>query len=80
LPRIGADEETLRELMEATANSKHVENAERMLDVSGVNVGPVRVAVGRTGVALGFSENAVIHLSWLALAAVFVMFRLLRRR
>ena len=66
--------------MEATVNSKHVDNAQRMLDVNGVNVGPVRVALGRTGVAFGFSENALIHVSWLALAAAFVMFRLLRRR
>ena len=66
--------------MEATASSKHVDNAQRMLDASGVNVGPIRLAVGRTGVAFGFSENALIHISWLALAAAFVMFRLLRRR
>ena len=66
--------------MEATANSKHLDNAQRMLDASGVNVGPARVAVGRTGVALGFSESALIHVSWWAIAAALVVFRLLRRR
>ena len=77
---MGSDEETVREAMEATASSEHVDNAQRMLDASGVNVGPVRVAAGRSGVAVGFSQNALIHVSWWALAAALAVFRLLRRR
>lgn len=66
--------------MEATASSEHADSAQRMLDAKGVSVGPVRVAVGRTGVALGFSDSALIHVSWWAIAAALVVIRLLHRR
>ena len=55
-------------------------NVERLLAEHGRTFGRVRIAVGRTGVALGFPKNPMLHVSWWVLAAVIVAVRLLRRR
>jgi hypothetical protein len=39
----------------------------------------VRVAAGRSGIAVGFPRDPMIHVSWAALLAVVVVWRLLRR-
>jgi len=58
----------------------HIANAERLLAERGHTFGPVRVAVGRSGVAIGFPERPMLHVSWWALAALLVVLRILRRR
>ena len=57
----------------------HVD-VERLLAEQGHTFGRVRIAVGRTGVALGFPKDPMLHVSWWVLAAVIVAVRLLRRR
>jgi hypothetical protein len=47
-----------------------LEQAERLLDDRGRRIGPARVAVGPSGVALGFPRDPLIHLSWPALALI----------
>jgi hypothetical protein len=67
--------------METTApTSPRADNIERLLDERGLAFGPVRIAVGRSGVAVGFPRDPMVHISWWALAAVIVVARLLRRR
>jgi hypothetical protein len=39
----------------------------------------VRVAAGRSGIAVGFPRDPMIHVSWAALLAIAVVWRLLRR-
>jgi hypothetical protein len=51
-----------------------------MLAERGHSFGPVRVAMGRSGVAVGFPRDPMVHVSWWALAAIVVVTRLLRRR
>jgi hypothetical protein len=58
----------------------HIESAERFLKERGHTLGSVRVAVGRSGIALGFPENPMLHVSWWALGALLVVLRVLRRR
>jgi hypothetical protein len=53
---------------------------EHLLDVRRRSFGPVRVAFGRSGVAIGFPRDPMVHVSWWALAAIVVVARLLRRR
>jgi hypothetical protein len=50
--------------------SNRLEHAERLLDDHGRRFGPARVAVGRSGLALGFPRDPMLHISWPALAAV----------
>jgi hypothetical protein len=51
------------------------ESVERLLDEQGHDLaaGRVRVAAGRSGVAIGFPQQPMIHVSWWALAAVVGM-------
>jgi hypothetical protein len=53
---------------------------ERMLKERGVTFGRVRIAVARSGIAVGFPRDPMLHVSWWALAAVLVVVKLLRRR
>ncbi|MBA3374425.1 MAG: hypothetical protein H0U00_01170 [Actinobacteria bacterium] len=55
-------------------------DVEHLLAEQGRTFGRVRVAVGRTGVALGFPRDPMLHVSWWVLAAAIVAVRLLRRR
>jgi hypothetical protein len=64
----------------AAPRSARADNIERMLDERGLAFGPVRIALGRSGIAVGFPRDPMVHVSWLALAAVIVVARLLRRR
>jgi hypothetical protein len=67
--------------MESTApRSPRTDAVERMLAERGHSFGPVRVAMGRSGVAVGFPRDPMVHVSWWALAAIVVVTRLLRRR
>jgi hypothetical protein len=59
-----------------------LERAERLLADRGRDFasGRVRVAVGRSGVAVGFPRDPLIHLSWWALATVGALYAFRRRR
>ena len=57
-----------------------MDKVEQMLADQGHTVGPVRVAVGKSGIAVGFPRDPMLHLSWWAIAAFIVVVRLLRRR
>jgi hypothetical protein len=50
--------------------SSRLERAERLLDDHGRRIGPIRVAANRSGVALAFPRDPMLHVSWLALAAI----------
>jgi hypothetical protein len=52
---------------------------ERMLDERGHTFGRVRIAVARSGIAIGFPRDPMLHVSWWALAAAVVVVRLVRR-
>jgi hypothetical protein len=56
------------------------DNLERMLDERGHAFGPVRIAVGRSGIAVGFPADPMLHVSWWVLAAMVLAVRFLRRR
>ena len=62
------------------AVSPHTDNVEQMLADQGHTIGPVRIAFGKSGIAVGFPRDPMLHLSWWAIAALIVMVRLLRRR
>jgi hypothetical protein len=51
-------------------HSNRLEDAERLLDEHGRRLGPARVALGRSGLALGFPRDPMLHISWPALAAI----------
>lgn len=57
-----------------------MDKVEQMLADQGHTVGPVRVAVGKSGIAVGFPRDPMLHLSWWAIAAFIVVVRLSRRR
>jgi hypothetical protein len=50
-----------------------------MLDEQGRTFGPVRIAVSRSGIAIGFPRDPMLHVSWWALAAAVVVVRVVRR-
>ena len=52
---------------------------ERMLDERGHTFGRVRIAFARSGIAIGFPRDPMLHVSWWALVAVLVVVRLVRR-
>jgi hypothetical protein len=62
------------------ARSLRTDAVERMLTERGHSFGPVRVAVGRSGVAVGFPRDPMVHVSWWALVAIVVIARIFRRR
>ena len=64
----------------AAPRSPRADAVERMLAEGGHTFGPVRVAVGRSGVAVGFPRDPMVHVSWWAIAAVVVIVRIFRRR
>ena len=59
---------------------QHIENAERLLAERGHTIGSVRIALGRSGVAIAFPETPMLHVSWWALGALLVVLRILKRR
>jgi hypothetical protein len=64
----------------AAPRSPRADAIERLLEERGHTFGPVRVAVGRSGIAIGFPRDPMVHVSWWAVAAFVVVARLLRRR
>jgi hypothetical protein len=69
----------------AKPQSARLDEVERLLAESGhdLPVARARVAVARSGVALGFPRDPILHLSWWALSAVAGVvgaLALLRRR
>jgi hypothetical protein len=55
----------------AEQESTRVEKVERMLTEHGheLRFTPIRVAVARTGIAVGFPEDPMFHVSWWVLLA-----------
>jgi hypothetical protein len=64
----------------ATPRSLRADALERLLKERGHTFGPVRVAFGRSGIAIGFPRDPMLHISWWAIAAFVVVAQLLRRR
>lgn len=63
------------------AELTRLEGAERLLADRGRRIGPARLAVGRSGLAVGFPDDPLLHVSWFALAAIGgVSVALARRR
>jgi hypothetical protein len=46
---------------------------ERLLEKQGVTFGPVRIALGRSGLAIGFPRDPMLHISWWVLGIVFLV-------
>jgi hypothetical protein len=55
-----------------TREPSHVDDAERLLAERGRDLGfaRARVAVGRSGIALGFPKDPMLHVSWWVLSAL----------
>jgi hypothetical protein len=64
----------------AAPRSPRADAIECLLDERGHTFGPVRVAFGRSGIAIGFPRDPMVHVSWWVIAAFVVVARLLRRR
>ena len=60
--------------------SSRLEQGERLLSDRGRQLGPVRVAAGRSGVVLGFPRDPMLHVSWIALAAISGLFAAFKLR
>ena len=62
--------------------SHALEHAEHLLATRGHNLGlgRARVALGRSGIAVGFPTDPMVHVSWWVLGAVVVAGAWLRRR
>jgi hypothetical protein len=65
----------------AQPESTRIEKVERMLMEHGheLRFTPIRVAVGRSGIAVGFPEDPMFHVSWWVLLAL-VFLPVARRR
>lgn len=50
-----------------------------LLEERGRTFGRVRIAVARSGIAIGFPRDPMLHVSWWALVAIVVVVRLVRR-
>ena len=50
--------------------TSRIDQIERLLNDRGRRVGPVRIAAGRSGIAVAFPRDPMLHLSWAALAAI----------
>ncbi|HEU5243336.1 MAG TPA: hypothetical protein VFU33_02950 [Gaiellaceae bacterium] len=61
-------------------DTSRIDQAERLLRDRGRQIGAVRVAAGRSGVVLGFPRDPMVHVSWIALAAISGLFAALRLR
>ena len=59
--------------------SIRIDHAERLLEDHGREVGPVRVAAGKSGFVVGFPRDPMVHISWLALAAVTALVVAIKR-
>jgi hypothetical protein len=52
---------------------RHIEAAEHLLTERGRQVGRARIAVGRSGIAIGFPDDPLIHISWWAPSALVLL-------
>jgi hypothetical protein len=59
----------------ATARSERIAGAETLLTERGHDFafGRARFATGRTGIAVGFPKDPMIHVSWWVIAALAVL-------
>jgi len=59
----------------AEPGSTRMEKVERMLTEHGheLRFAPIRVAAGRSGIAVGFPEDPMFHLSWWVLLALVLL-------
>jgi hypothetical protein len=66
----------------ASGNAGRFDHVERLLDERGNDLGiaGARVAAGRSGLALGFPRDPMVHVSWWALSAAVLGRWLWRRR
>jgi hypothetical protein len=62
--------------------SHALEHAEHLLATRGhdLGFGRARVAIGRSGMAVGFPTDPMVHVSWWVLGAIVVAGTWLRRR
>jgi hypothetical protein len=49
--------------------SSQIEEADRLLSERGRQFGRARVALGRSGIAIGFPKDPLLHVSWWVLSA-----------
>jgi hypothetical protein len=58
-----------------TTRPSRLDDVERLLAARGRDLGfaQARVAVGRSGVALGFPKDPMVHVSWWVLSALVVV-------
>jgi hypothetical protein len=66
----------------AAPRSRQIENAQRLLAERGHDVGVfgMRIAMGRSGIAIGFPQDPMLHFSWLVLAGLGALTILARTR
>jgi hypothetical protein len=62
--------------------SPQIENAQRLLAEKGHDLGVLgmRVAAGRSGVAVGFPQDPLVHVSWIVLGGLAVLALVVRTR
>jgi hypothetical protein len=65
-----------------TPRSPQIENAQRLLAENGHDVGVfgMRVAAGRSGIAIGFPQDPMVHVSWVVLGGLAVLAVVARTR
>jgi hypothetical protein len=68
------------EAEQSAPEAARFDRVEQMLAERGRDLGRVRVAAGRSGIAVGFPQKPLIHVSWWALAALPMARRLRRRK
>jgi hypothetical protein len=66
--------------VERESRSGRAPDIERLLDERGVTFGAMRIAAGRSGLAVGFPRDPMLHISWWILGAVFLAVWLRRHR
>jgi hypothetical protein len=66
--------------MRGVEASDRLDQVERLLNDRGRRLGPVRVAAGRSGIAVAFPREPMVHVSWAALAAIVGLIAAVRVR
>jgi hypothetical protein len=61
-------------------DASQLDQAERLLSDRGRQIGPVRVAAGRSGLVLGFPRDPMLHVSWIAPAVIGGLFAAIKLR
>jgi hypothetical protein len=62
------------------AASSRADHIERVLEERGHTFGPLRIAAGKSGIAIGFPKDPIIHVSWWVLGGLILTVRILRPR